>query len=187
MKFHNNTFGKIEPGGLTIRSNHFEFTRNQVEEINFKGLDVLGFKIQIGENKILNLNTRAFENVGFSYLPDKFEKASRFSYNFSGNSIENLDPGSLHPDWSDLFNTCSEVIFENNQFDCSCMNLGWTKSFSGLGRKISTFKQFYDLYLSSENNYCSGYNCSLTYVLNNMVDICSEKVSVSSICKPQEI
>lgn len=178
-----NSFSKIATSGLTVFSKEFLFRKNNVSEVEQKGIDVLAAKIQLTENYWTHLNTGAFEKLTPGYIPQDYELPSKFIYNFSNNIIEDVNPGAFNNNWEIYKNLCKEIITQSNVFDCSCVNLGWLGLNSGLGPKISAAKGFYDEFLKNENNICKqNTTCSIATVIDRIQDICQKNTTIESVC-----
>lgn len=172
---------KADKNGLSARSRQFTFQENHISWLGGNGLQVCALSVKLRNNKFHYLSRGALEGIAPGYAPKHFEIASKLKYEFSGNNIMHMAPGSLHVNWNVYKDLCFNFTIENNTFDCSCNNLEWLGANQSLGPDAG----FYELLLKKEtgNNTCSGNSkCFLVNVVKQIHHICDETPEEKDLC-----
>lgn len=155
--FADNHFTDIWSNGINGTFGDFYFTKNVVETLQPHAFSVLATNIFILDNDFLHLKSAALEKLSPGLLQDSgmnFGKL-KFMYDFSKNSLNFLDAGSIHPDYVSYENVQTEMMFSRNKFLCSCENLGWLVSSLGHGPNTALLEPFYEMVMDdSYGNVC---------------------------------
>lgn len=115
-----NTIGDVVSNSVNISTEYLTVTGNRIKQINANGLVLKSVVSLIQRNYFDTLKTNALNSVKCAR-----KRTSKKLFNFSDNSVVNVEPYSLIFDFASCKSTSASVTYTNNKIDCSCRNIAF--------------------------------------------------------------
>ncbi|CAH1170226.1 unnamed protein product [Phaedon cochleariae] len=186
--FKQSSFVEISSGGINGTIESLYFMNNSVNALQPHAFSIFSGKVQISHNRFEYLKSGSLEKIS----PGMMETSNlnfgklKFDYEFTGNAINFMDAGCLHPDTEAYENVASDIVFQENVVLCSCDNSAWIFSQIGHGYNTALLRSFYESILDpASKNTCSSY-CELPISFSrNMIEDgnCFENVTTEKLCE----
>ncbi|XP_050301705.1 uncharacterized protein LOC126739919 [Anthonomus grandis grandis] len=188
--FAMNDLKEVASSGINATTEHFYFTGNTVGTLQAQAFAVLSTNIYILDNNFQSVKCGAFEKLSPGLLQDSGRNFGKlnFIYDFSKNTLHDLEIGSLHPDYASYENVRTEMMFGKNKIMCSCENLGWLFLPAVMDQLIGG--PFYEMVMDdSYGNMCANmHNSSCKFhisVVNKLIQCgkCLSNITLKEECE----